>query len=109
MQKSYPIGWRKLSPSLNAYSNLTILMQLMAYLKFVLVLPKCCNLYAQLNQDPQILKSDFILTIHFQPDFILYRGIFRETLIKGNVTCSNWKQLNSPIKFGGLGLRCSNE
>ena len=32
-----------------------------------------------------------------------------ETLIKGNVTCSNWKQANLPIKLGGLGLRCSSD
>ena len=32
-----------------------------------------------------------------------------ETLIKGNLTCSNWKQTNLPIKLGGLGLRCSND
>ena len=57
-------GWRKLSLSLIVYSNLTILMQLMAYLKFVLVLPKCCTLYAQLNQDPQLLKSYFVSTMH---------------------------------------------
>ena len=71
----------------------------MAYLKFVLVLPKFCTLNAQYNQAPQLLKSYFILTMH------------SECLktIKGNVTCSNWKQANLPIKFGGLGLRCSSD
>ena len=32
-----------------------------------------------------------------------------ETIIKGNVTCSNWTPANLPIKFGGLGLRCSSD
>ena len=32
-----------------------------------------------------------------------------ETLITGNLTCSNWKQANLPIKLGGLGLRCGND
>ena len=32
-----------------------------------------------------------------------------ETLIKGNLTRSNWKQANLPIKLGGLDLRCSSD
>ena len=61
-----------------------------AYLKFFLVLPKCCTLYAQLNQGPQLLKSYFIVTMQ--------RGCL-ELLVEGNVTCSNWKQANCPSSW----------
>ena len=82
MQKSYSRGWRKLSLSLIAYSNLTILMQLMEYLKFVLLLPKCCTLYA-VKPSPSVTK----VLLHFdnaQRDWL-------ETIIKGNLTCGTCK------------------
>ena len=70
-------------------------------LKICIVTPKMFYSLRTVKPSTSVIK----VLIHFdnaQRDCL-------ETLFKGNVTCTNWKQANSPIKLGGLGLRCSGD
>ena len=62
---------------------------------------KICIVNRYSATKPSVTK-DFLLFDNAQSDCL-------ETLIKGNITCSNWRQANLPIKLGGLGLGCSSD
>ena len=67
---------------------------------FIGTLKMLCSLRT-VKPSPSVIK----LLLHFdnaQRDCL-------ETLIKGKLTCSNWKQANLPIKLVGLGLGCSSD